>query len=249
MKRIFVFILAALILGAALAPLQAQEAKAPKLKNEMVRLKYLSAGQVERLIRPYMTGEGFTAADPRGEKLLVIHDYPEFVDKIMAVIKEIDVKPADIMFTAQLVIGSSAPADKSDESLQNDPVIKELKGFLPYRSFNLLDANLIRTIDNERAQMTLGKSAEFILELRPKYTKDGESEYIQTELRLTVLKKAGPVTNIDGISITPPGEPKAQHLIQTELTIKSGDKTVVGVSKLDGGDKGLILILSAKVIK
>ncbi len=33
------------------------------------------------------------------------------------------------------------------------------------------------------------------------------------------------------------------------MTIKSGEKTVVGVSKLDGGDKGLILILSAKVIK
>ena len=33
------------------------------------------------------------------------------------------------------------------------------------------------------------------------------------------------------------------------LTFKSGEKTVVGVSKMDGGDKGLILIISGKEIK
>ncbi|MCX6573567.1 MAG: hypothetical protein NTX99_06200, partial [Candidatus Aminicenantes bacterium] len=37
-------------------------------------------------------------------------------------------------------------------------------------------------------------------------------------------------------------------LIESTLNIKSGDRTVVGVSKLDGGDKGLILIISAKIV-
>jgi hypothetical protein len=37
-------------------------------------------------------------------------------------------------------------------------------------------------------------------------------------------------------------------LIETSLNIKSGDRTVVGVSKLDGGDKGLILIISGKIV-
>jgi hypothetical protein len=41
---------------------------------------------------------------------------------------------------------------------------------------------------------------------------------------------------------------RATTLIETQLTMKSGEKTVVGVSKLNGGDKGLILILSGKVI-
>jgi len=38
-------------------------------------------------------------------------------------------------------------------------------------------------------------------------------------------------------------------LIETVLTIKIGDKSVVGVSKLNGGDKALILIIQGKVIK
>ncbi|MBN2206235.1 MAG: hypothetical protein JW742_02420, partial [Candidatus Aminicenantes bacterium] len=171
-------------------------------------------------------------------------------DKLLAVIKEIDVKPADIVITAQLVVGSSAPSDKSDEALQNDPLIKELKGFLPYKSFGQLDANLIRTINGERAQMTLGRRAEFMLDVRPSYSTDGKAEHIQLDLRLTLLTV---MFGDDGktAQLIPTGtkDHNSQTLISTTLSLKSGEKTVTGVSKLDGGDKGLILILSAKAVK
>jgi hypothetical protein len=42
--------------------------------------------------------------------------------------------------------------------------------------------------------------------------------------------------------------PVVTPLIESTLNIKSGDRTVVGVSKLDGGGQGLILIISGKVI-
>jgi len=246
MKKLLTIVMVVLVLGTTLAPLQAQDAQGAKLRNELVQLKYLNAGQVMALIRPYQSREGSVAADARGDRLLVISDYPEFVDKILAVIKEIDVKPADIMFTAQLVVGSSEPSEKSDETLQADPIIKQLKGFLPYKSFSQLDANLVQTVDNSWARMTLGKHAEFELRLRPKSTKDGEKEYIQIDLELVLLKI------FVGEDKTPqiiPAQGGSQSMIQTTLTIKSGEKTVVGVSKLDGGDKGLILILSGKVVK
>jgi hypothetical protein len=44
-------------------------------------------------------------------------------------------------------------------------------------------------------------------------------------------------------------QPTSKDLIRSFLNIKSGDRTVVGVSKLDGGDKGLILIISGKVVE
>jgi hypothetical protein len=250
MKKLFAIALGILIIGAALAPLQAQDAKTPKLRNEIVHLKYLYAGQVERLIRPYMSREGNVAADARGDKLMVISDFPEFVDKILAVIKEIDVKPADIVITAQLVVGSSTPGEKSDDALQNDPVIKELKGFLPYKSFAAVDANLIRTINGERAQMTLGKRAEFMLDIRPSYSTDGQAEYIQLDLRLALLKTLfGDDERTPQLIPAGTKDNQSQILISTALSLKSGEKTVTGVSKLDGGDKGLILILSAKAVK
>ncbi|MBN2207327.1 MAG: hypothetical protein JW742_07970, partial [Candidatus Aminicenantes bacterium] len=119
MKKLFAIGLGILVIGAALAPLRAQQ-EAPdkieeqfrteplKFKKEIVHLKYLRAGQVEELIHPYMSRMGRIAADARGDKLMVVSDFPEFVDKLLAVIKEIDVKPADIVITAQLVVGSSA---------------------------------------------------------------------------------------------------------------------------------------------
>ncbi len=38
-------------------------------------------------------------------------------------------------------------------------------------------------------------------------------------------------------------------LIESTLSLKSGESAVVGVSKMGGSDKGLILIISGKVIK
>jgi len=39
------------------------------------------------------------------------------------------------------------------------------------------------------------------------------------------------------------------RLIDTSLSIQSGERSVVGVSKLNGGDLGLILIIEGKIIK
>ena len=45
------------------------------------------------------------------------------------------------------------------------------------------------------------------------------------------------------------GKTRSVSLVETTLSIKSGERTVVGVSKLNGGDKALILILSGSVVK
>jgi hypothetical protein len=244
MKRILVIFFAVLFLGAVLAPLQAQEAQVPKLRTEMVRLKYLNADQVEPLIRPYFGRWGHSQADHQGEKLLVISDEPEFVDKVLAVIKDIDVKPADIIITAQLVVGSALGEIKEGEAPFDDPVIKELKNLLMYKNFIILDANFIRTIDGERAQITLGKDGEFELDVLPRFRKEGTEETIGLDLRFLHIKQLALAPGQ-----TPPPPTQNRVLISTSLSIKSGEKTVVGVSKLDGGDKGLILILSGKVVK
>jgi hypothetical protein len=38
-------------------------------------------------------------------------------------------------------------------------------------------------------------------------------------------------------------------LLTSCFTMKSGDKKVAGVSELDGGDKGLILIITGKIVR
>jgi hypothetical protein len=126
----------------------------------------------------------------------------------------------------------------------SDPVIKELRSLLKYNSYALLDTSLIRAMDGQDSRVRLGERADFELWLKPKVLKDERSSLIQTEVRLVQVRIAG----------MPPAATSAKpeyittELIGTTLSIKSGDKTVVGVSKLDGTGKGLILIISGKIV-
>ena len=244
MKKFGFFAIALAVLLGAFSPAFAQQekAKGPDLKQEMVRLKYAKPQEVQNLLRPYQNPYGQISWNPGNDNLLVISDTPETLSRILAVIKEIDVKPVDLLFTIQLVLGSEAEDSKTDEALRNDPLIAELEKLLRYKNFTLLDSNLIRTLNQGRAEINLGRDTEFDLELRPRFIQEENDRLIQMEVRLRRIDKE--------IQTPAPGQNpvRATTLIETQLTMKSGEKTVVGVSKLNGGDKGLILILSGKVI-
>jgi hypothetical protein len=91
----------------------------------------------------------------------------------------------------------------------------------------------------------MGEKAELRLQLRPKYVREEKGELIQVETRLS---KILPVVYAPGATQTQ-SPYSSITLLTSNFTMKSGEKTVVGVSKLDGGDKGLILIITGKVIE
>ena len=120
-----------------------------------------------------------------------------------------------------------------------------MRTLLRYKTFTLLDQNIVRTLDQKGAEILIGKDPEFVIAFRkPKYVKDGADELIQADVRLVRIEREPART--PGGATPPPSSSTA--LVQTSLTMKSGEKTVVGVSKMDGGDKGLILIISGKII-
>jgi len=224
---------------AAMAPAFAQEAKTqPRMRMEMVKLKYANAQDIQMILTAYRSREGFIQHHPNLEAV-TINDIPENVEKMLAVIKDLDVKPMDFLFTVHLILGSDTEEGKPDESLMNDPVVKELKNLLKYRSYSLLDTSLVRALDRERSEITLGKNAELMLRIRPKFIKDEKKELIQLE---TELRRMGGILQ----GQTPIRD--YTTLISSNFTLRPGDKTVVGVSKMDGQGKGLILIISGKVV-
>jgi type II secretory pathway component GspD/PulD (secretin) len=225
-----VIVLAVGLLGAT------QETKQP-LKQEIVKLNYVRPVDVVILLQPYTSREGRITHSPN-QNIVSLSDLPENVDKMLAVIKEIDVKPADVVFTVQLVLASEDGAEKTDEALANDPVIKELKSFLKYKSFSFLDTSMVRAISDERSGLTLGRKGEFVLDLKPRMIKKDKADIIQIEVRLSQLVEPYQ-TNETRTS---------RSILESNLTVKSGEKTVVGVSRTAGGEKGLILIISAKLV-
>ena len=107
----------------------------------------------------------------------------------------------------------------------------------------------MRVIDGERAEAKIGPKGEYAIRLRPKYSKDGAVETFQT--RIEFFKPewiSQSKTNTETKVETREMLMYNNDLINTTLLLKAGEKSVVGVSKSDA-DRGLILILSGKVVK
>ncbi len=228
----------------AAAPAQAQNVEAKTLRKEIVKLKYVRAQDIQNLLYAYVSREGHIQHNPNMPSILSVSDTPENVERILAAIREIDVKPADVLYTVQLVLGSETDAT-TDPGLRNDPIVKELGGFLRYKGYTLLDATLVRTVNRDNAEVNFGPKAEFELALRPEVAGDGKAPVIKTQVRLRQIARRA----ISASETMKPTDPVVVTLIESTLNVKSGDRTVVGVSKLDGGDKGLILIISAKIVE
>lgn len=213
------------------------------LRREIVKLKYVRAEQIHSILRTYSGQMGMIQFQENLPYVLVVRDTPDNVEKILAVIRELDVKPADVLYAIQLVLGSETDAT-ADAELKNDPIVKELGKLLRYKGYTMLDSTVVRAINMDNAQVNFGPKAEFSLELRPEVAGDAKAPVIKTEVRLRqITRRATPASEtmkaMDPVVVT---------LIESALNVKSGDRTVVGVSKLDGGDKGLILIISAKIV-
>jgi len=225
-------------------PAQAQKDEAKNLRKEIVKLKYVRAQDIQNLLFNYVSRDGHISFNPNMPTVLSVSDTPENVEKILAAVREIDVKTADVLYTVQIVLGSEADAATDDE-LQSDPIVKELRKLLRFKGYTLLDVTLVRTINRESAAVKFGPKAEFELVLKPDVAGDAKMPVIKTEVRLRqIIQAATPET-----ATMKAAQPIVNTLIESTLNIKSGDRTVVGVSKLDGGDKGLILIISAKIVE
>ena len=208
----------------------------PEMKKVIVEVKYIKATWAMGVLRKFMSPQGVITQLP-GDNRLIIQDTPEMVDKIVSILKELDVKKKELQFEIELVLGTMKESSTSKE-LMSDYLIKELRSLLKYKYFKRLDLSLIKVQDNSHSYQRLGgEGMSFSLKLYPTYIQEENKDNFKVELQLsrTILY--------------PGGEEKLIRLISTVLTIKSGDKSVVGVSKLNGGDKALILIIQGKVIK
>jgi hypothetical protein len=228
----------------AVAVSQDQKAETKNVRKEIVRLKYVRAQDIYMILQTYVSRDGYIRFQNEMPYLLTIGETPENVDKILAVIREIDTKPADVLFTVQLILGSETDA-QTDADLQSDPIIKELRKLLRYKGYTLLDSTLVRVINRERASVILGPKGEFVFALQPEVAGDAKAPVIKTEVRLRQITQQKAPESKEG---TAQAVPNVTTLIESTRNIKSGDRTVVGVSKLDGGGKGLILIISGKIV-
>ncbi|MGB6867559.1 MAG: hypothetical protein WBE11_17885 [Candidatus Aminicenantaceae bacterium] len=240
MKKIGMLSLVFFLLCGSILGYQRTSGERGETKTEIVTIKYIDVMWAEGLLHPYSSRRGTIRRLHDGNKL-VIEDTPENVEKMLAILKEIDIKPIDLQFNVDLILGSTTSQSEAgfDRELKSDPVMKELGQLLQYKSFKRLDTALMKVQDNKQSSQRMGGDhLMFRLQLQPRYIEEDKGDSIQVELYL--LQDMGSDSE---------GKRRSISLVETTLSIKSGERTVVGVSKLNGGDKALILILSGSVVK
>ncbi len=253
MKRMtIIFMTLFALMGTILYSDASQQPEQVKLRKEIIKVNYIDARSAYSILMPYLSRSGKIQL-VRENNMLIVEDIPEMVDKVLSILKEIDVKPLGLQFTVDLIVGSMSRTPASDyargtniegvrpnlpdKKLQSDPLIKELSKILAYESYTKLDSTLINVQDNTRSTQRLGgEGLSFRLDLLPRYIKEKDAESIRVEL------------NLSRDSAKRDGSLQSLTLIETTLSLKSGDRSVVGVSKLNGGDKALILILSGRIL-
>jgi hypothetical protein len=234
-------------------PVRQQPPPAPEpvqLRKEVVKVNYIDAGEALGILSAYKSPRGRIQMQ-RNRNILIIEDTPEFMDKLLSILKEMDVRPLDLMFTVDVILGSMQ--DEGGELIPgSDRLLKELKSLLKYKHFTRLDTSLVKVQDNGNTSQRMGgQGIGLLLELYPRHVRDGGQDGFQVELRLRQTTRRLKREDKDGNLIEYFGTPleKSMSLLETSLTLKDGERSVVGVSKLNGGDTALILVIEGKIIK
>lgn len=167
-------------------------------------------------------------------QITAVVDIPEHEKETSAFIekyvKEHKVKPKKIEFRISLLVAERSREAASMDIADLGTIIKGLSSFLKYDYYTLLDSFEVQF--NEGLAEVLAKKLEkfhsFKIEVRkPEVIEENNEEKIDTAI---CLRK---------------GE---DMLLKTEINLKNGETTVVGASRPSDDQKGIILIVRAKLI-
>jgi hypothetical protein len=118
-----------------------------------------------------------------------------------------------------------------------EKAIKDMRDFLPFKSYRLLDSALLRVQDLGKARLSGIAPQQY--EVRVAYRTLPNGKLSIGEFKIMAMR-------LPGATPLPPGvAPEAERaVIDTSFTVDLGETIVVGSSKL-GGDQALIVLFTA----
>jgi len=184
------------------------EEQFPALLNADTRLKW------EQLPRRQDKSDS-----PRGYLRLLAS--AEIHQGVAGVLKENDIPPRTLLFQVTLLEASKQPGERPELPREAAKAVDDLEGFLPFKSYSLIDSGMIRTSAWGRLQL----SDEWLVELDFRGRR-------QTGMPLSMER-----FELVGLKI-------AAKVIMTSFSMNVGETVVVGTSKLNGGDEALVVLLT-----
>lgn len=241
----------------------AQDKPAPKdpvfvenkgFEGKVFEIKHREPNELVRLLTPLGSGfKGATISHSNEFKSLSVRDFPENLVAIEAAIKRLDVatpvvviKEPDLNIEMHVLLASNidGPAAPAPMPSSLNDVVKQLQNTLSYKNYHLLTSLI------QRGKVNLGFNGEGTLEVLPPLSEKPFTPFYAYGIRRIALTQdpAGATAILlDNFQFTL-SEP-GRHLVKiaTSLSLKEGEKVVVGTSSL--GNKAIVLVFSAKLVK
>lgn len=224
-----------------------------EFRNKMFVVKHRDPRDLTRSLRSL--GSGFKGAEVianEGSGTISVRDFPENIAAIEEALKRLDV-PAplrrEVEFHVHVLFASNAGGPEGSYPEELREVLAALKSTLAYRSYTQA-ASLI-----ERAQEgSRGIGGSGATEVQTTEAK-GETHAVSLPFtfRIDTFKVENPdsgpaVIKLEGLSFEFYSVAAAwQAKIQTNLSLKDGEKVVVGTSTLR--DRGVVVVVTAHLLK
>jgi len=238
------------LLGLAMAGLIAAQTPAPKEpgipapvhdQKRIFQVKYADVRSLRRVLDVF----GYRVDADTDLHVVAVSAPADVMTAIEDAIKRLDVPsaaPHDINLTVYLLLASERPG--SDEGLPDGlpAVANQLKGVFAFKSFRMLDTLLLRTQQGNTATgngiISSGPDAQktnYHFSAKPSSVTDDPNGAM---IRLDNLSLNLKVPMANGHDL--------EASINTEITVREGQKVVVGKSNLGTPDQALILVVTAK---
>lgn len=252
MSRI-VFLLMLSVAASGFAQTEKQE---PEKIFQFKNLRGDDANRAINFVDKIMAGRARIVWEPVLRQVVIVGN-PDHVAHAEELLRKFDVAPVSeprkpersIEFTIHLLGAYLEPSDTARGGpvpAGLDPVVKEMRSAFAYKTFRLLDAIPVTTRPNRRTEYSgILPSAAVGTSLKHFYkiVVDGGPQIMEDEKTIaTQIKFTVDVPN--EASGTKAGETG----IGTALTIREGQKVVLGKIRLDAGDNAVFLVVTAKIL-
>lgn len=226
-------------------------------KGKVFELKHRDPNSLLQVMRPLGSGfKGATMSVDREFRTLTVRDFPENIAAIEEAIKRLDTPESprpDIEFSIHVLIASASPGEAENYPAELGDVVRQLKTALKYKSYTLMTSAI------HRAKEGPGRVEN--------------SGVAESKLFLSMPTPPNPIfysyffdsISIDSGSAAPTVQVREFHFsmriplnlgssvqyenvgFRSPVGLRQGEKVVVGSTTM--GDKGLVVVVSAKLLK
>lgn len=226
-------------------------------KSKVFEVKYRDAESLAKVLR--QLGSGFKGASMSANdefKTITVRDFPENIATIEEALKRLD-SPApsrpNIELHMHVVVASntSTPGGKNTQvPAEMFDVLTQLRQTLTYQNYELLTSVVQRLTETPRGLVGRG-TAEISGSSSQAGTITVPYEYLINSVSVESSSTGTPMVQIGEFTFTT-GTTSTSKIdnrtrVQTALNLRDGEKVVVGTATL--GDRALIVVLTAKLIK